>query len=89
MAYEYTDERREPEADTQPDVEVFHSSARGRVTSKGFEVKTKAGYFYAFGFPGCLHDSDPYGPFPTYEAALADARSHGDCHEDYNPKEDR
>ena len=31
-------------------------------------------YFYAFGFPGCLWDSDPVGPFDTYEAALADAR---------------
>ena len=32
------------------------------------------GWFYAFGFPGCLWDSDPIGPFDTYEQALEAAR---------------
>jgi hypothetical protein len=30
-------------------------------------------WFYAFGFPGCLWDSDPVGPFGSESAALADA----------------
>ena len=34
----------------------------------------EAGYFYAYGFPGCLCDSAPVGPFNTEAAALADAR---------------
>ena len=33
-----------------------------------------SGYFYAFGFPGCLWDSDPVGPFDTEAAALEDIR---------------
>jgi len=32
------------------------------------------GYFYAFGFPGCLWDSDPVGPFDTEAEALQNAR---------------
>ena len=32
------------------------------------------GWFYAYGFPGCLWDSDPIGPFDTEEEALAEAR---------------
>ena len=35
---------------------------------------TKMHHWYAFGFPGCLWDSDPAGPFDTYEQALTEAR---------------
>jgi len=31
-------------------------------------------WFYAYGLPGCLWDSDPIGPFDTEAEALADAR---------------
>ena len=31
-------------------------------------------YWYAFGFPGCLHDSDPTGPFDSEVQALEAAR---------------
>lgn len=34
----------------------------------------KGGWFYHYCFPGCLPDSDPFGPFDTYEAALKDAQ---------------
>lgn len=33
-----------------------------------------AGWWYAFGFPGCLHDSEPCGPYDTREQALDAAR---------------
>lgn len=33
-----------------------------------------SGYGYAFGSPGCGWDSDPVGPFESYDAALAAAR---------------
>ena len=37
-------------------------------------------WFYAFGFPGCLWDSDPVGPFETEAEALKAAReSAGFC----------
>jgi hypothetical protein len=32
------------------------------------------GWFWQACFPGCLPDSDPIGPFPTYAEALADAQ---------------
>jgi hypothetical protein len=32
------------------------------------------GWFYWYCFPGCLPDSEPYGPFDSYAAALEDAR---------------
>lgn len=31
------------------------------------------GWYWAACFPGCLPDSDPIGPFETYELALDDA----------------
>ena len=36
-----------------------------------------SGYFYAFGFPGCLWDSEPVGPFDT-EAGAVEAAREGD-----------
>lgn len=27
------------------------------------------GYYFAFGFPGCMHDSAPFGPYATVEDA--------------------
>lgn len=32
------------------------------------------GYYYWYCFPGCLPDSDPVGPFGSYEEALEDAQ---------------
>jgi hypothetical protein len=31
-------------------------------------------WFYWYCFPGCLPDSEPFGPFKSYNEALADAR---------------
>jgi hypothetical protein len=32
-----------------------------------------AGWYWQACYPGCLPDSDPIGPFPTEEEAMADA----------------
>ena len=40
----------------------------------GSPTDGEGGWFYAFGFPGCLWSSDPIGPFDTEAEALADAR---------------
>jgi hypothetical protein len=32
-------------------------------------------WFYAFGFPGCIWDSVPIGPFDSFDEAVADARA--------------
>jgi hypothetical protein len=40
---------------------------------------SEGGYMYCFCFPGCLPDSDWFGPFDSEEAALKNARQlHGD-----------
>lgn len=36
----------------------------------------RTGYFYWFCLPGCLPDSDAYGPFDSEEVALEQAREH-------------
>ena len=38
------------------------------------EPTGEKGFYYTFGFPGCLRDSEPIGPFDSYEKALAAAR---------------
>lgn len=38
------------------------------------EEGISGGWFYAYGFPGCLHDSCPFGPFKTYAAAVEAAQ---------------
>lgn len=39
-------------------------------------------YFWCYCFPGCMPDSDWFGPFETAEEALADARENEDYEED-------
>ena len=90
MSYEYTDPKRANEDYALPDVDVFDIDeytqpnghilgAEMKITKRGLiftepEWWTGKGYYYAYGFPGCLWDSDPIGPFETYEKALEDAR---------------
>lgn len=40
-----------------------------------YETAFTPGYYYAFGFPGYLHDSDPFGPFDSEEECIKDAES--------------
>ena len=96
MSYEYSDKSRESEEHALPDIEVFESEeytqpngyilgSAMEVTKKGLRITdpewyTAPGFYFAFGFPGCLWDSDPVGPFDTYEQALTEAReSAGYC----------
>ncbi len=73
--YAYLDPAREDDAWTLPDLEIFWSD--DFVDDEG-EARD-AGFYYWFCFPGCMPDSDPFGPYPTAEAALAEARDlHGE-----------
>lgn len=36
------------------------------------------GWFYWYCFPGCLPDSDPFGPYPTRADAIAAAQEQND-----------
>ncbi len=48
----------------------------GKDTVKWAETN-RVGYFYAFGLPGCLWDSDSFGPFESLAEALEDMEMHG------------
>lgn len=36
---------------------------------------TRSGWFFWYCFPGCLPDSDPYGPYQTHDEALRECRA--------------
>lgn len=64
MTYRYVDPSRETDLYSLPDVEIWYTK----------KVYKESGFYYAYGFPGCFHDSDPIGPFKTEQDALDDAR---------------
>lgn len=77
MTQHYRDSSREDDAYSLPDVETFYrtkaeNAADGWVDGDGEAMGT--GWYWWSCFPGCLPDSDPFGPFDTEEEALADAR---------------
>lgn len=44
------------------------------ITSQmAFEMDLERGWYWASGFPGCLRDSEPIGPFETETEAIEDA----------------
>jgi hypothetical protein len=46
------------------------------------EQGIQGGWFWHACLPGCLPDSDPFGPFESYAAALADARENAGVEEE-------
>jgi hypothetical protein len=79
--YEYSDPTRESDEHALPDVEVFEVdydlnggalSEYDRHKRPGSEV---IGWYWWACFPGCIPDSDPYGPFESEAEAIADARN--------------
>ncbi len=66
MSQHYSDPTREDDPHALPDVEVFHSS--DYPPEDGAEPVEK-GWYYWYCFPGCLPDSEPYGPYGSEDAA--------------------
>lgn len=53
-----------------PDVAVFYSDEMGEDGEK------LSGWFYQYGLPGCMPDSDPFGPYESAfvaESAMRDS----------------
>ena len=67
MSQEYSDLKRAPDPYALPDVEVFYADH-----ADGWDGDE--GWYYWSCFPGCLPDSEPWGPFATRAEALADMR---------------
>lgn len=87
----YSDSQRETEPYALPDIEVFwHEHAKRELCALNAGDKAElygecitddegdclgSGWYWWTCFPGCLPDSEPFGPFETYEAALTDAQN--------------
>lgn len=82
--YIYSDENRESETYALPDIEIFYvdktmadewNEYNNDWSSSTMEMTDYTpGYYYQFCFPGCLPDSEPYGPYETEEDAIEAAR---------------
>lgn len=69
MSYYYSDPKRANDPHAMPNVEVFQM-----YNSSDHCL----GWFWHACFPGCLPDSDLFGPFDTEAEAVADAQSQND-----------
>ena len=78
MSQYYSDESREDDAYSLPDVEIFYHEQGDYPDSETWEdgdgEERPTGYYFWYCFPGCMPDSDPVGPFDTEEEAIAAMR---------------
>lgn len=76
MAQHYSSPIRENDPHALPDVEVFYRSANDSswADENGDLHDSGPGWYWWSCFPGCLPDSDPFGPFETEAEALDAAR---------------
>lgn len=75
----YTDETRQSDPHSLPDAEVFNvTSAEIQRDNWTDDDGTpyEPGFYWWVCSPGCLPDSEPFGPFDTESEAIEDARSH-------------
>lgn len=79
MSRYYSDPSREDDKWSLPDVEVFYVSKTGTPWEDSEGNRLEPGFYWWTCFPGCMPDSDPFGPFESEEAALADARECAGC----------
>ena len=73
----YTDPERESDPHALPDAEVFHVTADEIQRDQWADddgTPYEPGFYWWSCFPGCLPDSDPFGPFDTEQEAIDDAR---------------
>ena len=75
----YSNPNQEHEQHSLPNAEVFHSSDYDlqQMWGENINAHFTPGYYYWFCFPGCLPDSDPYGPFETQEDAIRELQDPG------------
>lgn len=80
MSRHYHDESRAEDPYYLPTIEIFYLNINevGDYFTDDLEnedLNDYVGYYYWFCLPGCMPDSEPFGPFETEELALEDARS--------------
>lgn len=68
---------------------AFNSRDRERMFDAMIEEENiTGGWFWWSCFPGCMPDSDPFGPFATEAEAVADAASNSDSDDDGDDDDD-
>ena len=85
MPYKYVDPKRENDPHALPDVEIFELDRPKQFDLEEFggdKTWLEPGWYYQYGFPGCLSESDPFGPFETEDEALEDAREFAGTYDD-------
>ena len=85
MSQQYFNPKRESDPGALPDCEVFYRTALENAVDAWLTEDGEAlpaGWYWWACFPGCLPDSDPFGPFETEQEALADAQDFGDLCDD-------
>lgn len=73
----YSDPSRESDPYSLPDIEVFYNDETDSDCVGNGDLEDgplPTGWYWWSCFPGCLPDSEPFGPFETEDEALADAR---------------
>lgn len=77
MSQHYSDPSREDNPYALPDIEVFEMDGtaplEGWHADNGYPVGVR-GWFWWVCQPGCIPDSDFFGPFDTEAEAIADAQ---------------
>lgn len=88
MSQHYTDPKRESDPYTLPDLETFYIGPNepeetcpqcndpesDTPDAEYADHADHVGWYYWFCLPGCMPDSDPYGPFASEDEAIEDAR---------------
>lgn len=98
MSQHYSDPRRADDPHALPNVETFYHTHAKRelcMLNDGYKAELYGhciedeegdcrgtGWYWWACFPGCLPDSEPFGPFPTEAEALADAQEGSDEFDD-------
>lgn len=73
----YSDPKRASDLHSLPDLEVFYIEEPGSAYKCD---PSEPGWYWWACVPGCLPDSEPYGPFATEAEALANARCGMGCY---------
>jgi hypothetical protein len=82
MTMYYLDPTKESDRWSLPDLEIFWADSlladeddlRIRFDCKENPIYRPVGFYFWFCYPGCLPDSDAYGPFASEKEALENAR---------------
>lgn len=73
MSNFYLDPKDEGDVNKLPNVEVFYH--KGGKLGDSLDKKSKKGWYYCICVPGCMPDSDLFGPFSSQSMAIEDARN--------------